>query len=101
MTSSKRSCCSSNSEAEARAAIRNAAVTAVGKVTLTDAVRLFRWHLVEVALHQENGSRRGAARTLGLTRQAIQNLLRQSDEGSTSLSGTDGASERPPVGRQG
>lgn len=69
---------SSGSEEGARAAIRNAAVSAVGTLNLIDAIRLFRSQMVDLALRQQSGSRRAAAGLLGVTRPAIQNILRQS-----------------------
>ena len=66
------------------AAIKAAARTALGRLSLTDAIRTFRNEMVDSALDQGSGSRRAAARMLGVTRPAVQHILRQhkSDDSS-------------------
>jgi len=49
----------------------------VGKRELLDLVAIVRGTMVEEALAKSEGSRRGAARRLGISRQAIQQLLRK------------------------
>lgn len=63
---------------QAHSAIQVAALSAVGKLGLIEAIRALRKEMVECALRQGNGSRRAAARLLGVTRPAIQSVLRQS-----------------------
>jgi predicted transcriptional regulator len=48
----------------------------VGRLSLTDAIQAFRNSMVESALFRQNGSRRAAARLLGVTRPAVQRVLR-------------------------
>jgi len=80
-------------EDDARAAIRNAAVSAVGTLNLVDAIRLFRSQMIDLALRQQSGSRRAAAGVLGVTRSAIQNTLRQSSGASASFQKIASATE--------
>jgi transcriptional regulator with GAF, ATPase, and Fis domain len=62
---------------QAHAAIKGAALSTVGSLDLIEAIRAFRREMVECALRQGNGSRRAAARLLGVTRPAIQSVLRR------------------------
>jgi len=61
---------------EPTAAIKSAARSAVGRLSLPDAIRIFRNEMVDSALNNEQGSRRAAARVLGVTRPAVQHVLR-------------------------
>jgi transcriptional regulator with GAF, ATPase, and Fis domain len=65
---------------EVHAAIKGAAHRIVGSLGLTEAIRVFRQEMVDRALLQANGSRRAAARILGVTRPAVQSILRQSTQ---------------------
>lgn len=69
-------CCSTASVAQIRAAARRA----LGSVQLADAIRIFRTEMVDFALVQSSGSRRAAAKALGVTRPAVQHLLRHSKD---------------------
>jgi DNA-binding NtrC family response regulator len=73
---------------EARAAIQAAAANAIGSLSLVEAIRVFRNELVDCAIRQSNGSRRAAARILGVTRPAIQNVLRRSDASDSNVKKT-------------
>jgi len=69
---------STHQHLQAHAAIKGAAHSTVGSLNLIEAIRTFRQEMVECALRQGNGSRRAAARLLGVTRPEIQSVLRQS-----------------------
>ena len=49
----------------------------VGHVTLKDAVRTLRASMLTQALEMSSGSRRAAARVLGISRPAVQRMLRE------------------------
>lgn len=63
------------------AAIRTAVGGVVGRLSLNDAMTLFRNTMVDLALVRGNGSRRAAAKLLRVTRPAVQYVLRRSDRG--------------------
>ena len=63
------------------ATIRTAAESVVGRLSLNDALTLFRNTMVDLALVRKNGSRRAAAKLLRVTRPAVQHILRRSDKG--------------------
>ena len=65
------------------AAIRTAAEGVVGRLSLNDALTLFRNTMVDVALVRGNGSRRAAAKLLRVTRPAVQYVLRRSERGGS------------------
>lgn len=68
-------------------AIEAAARSAVGRLGLTEAIQLFRVFMVETALKRKEGSRRAAARVLGITRPAVQHILRR--KGTATLRAVD------------
>lgn len=59
---------------------------AVGKVPLKDFERVVRETMLTEALARSDGSRRGAARLLDVSRQLLQHMLRRSGRGEGSLS---------------
>jgi len=63
---------------DSRLAIQAAAETVVGRMSLGEALALFRKTMVDLALAKQQGSRRAAAKILGVTRPAVQHILRLS-----------------------
>ncbi len=72
--------------------IKPMVVAAVGQVPMLELQREVRREMMKEALAQTEGSRSGAARLLGVTRQAVQQMLR-SEGGSLKSSGSP-----PPPG---
>jgi DNA-binding NtrC family response regulator len=70
----------------------------LGRMSLRDAQRLVRAVMLEGALSASNGSRRSAARMLGVTRPAVQRMLREADEMSELFG--DYSPVRSPQGGQ-
>lgn len=65
------------------AAIKTAARAALGRLSLRDAIKVFRDEMVNAALRLR-GSRRAAAKTLGVTRPAVQHILRHRGSSDSS-----------------
>lgn len=61
-------------------ALRRIARLLVGRMDLKQAMHLLRACMVEEALRGSGGSRRSAARLLGVSRPAIQRILRECPE---------------------
>ncbi len=70
----------------------------VGDSSLPDVVHAVRETMVEEALAQSGGSRRGAASRLGVSRQAVQQLVRKSDRLATRAGHPSSASGEPGPG---
>lgn len=66
-------------------AIHAAVETVVGRMSLGDALALFRSAMVDLALARQQGSRRAAAKMLGVTRPAVQHILRLSKVSTPSV----------------
>jgi hypothetical protein len=80
-----RRCCLSDGDAERR--LKGIARCLVGEMTLKEAQGCVRAVMLERALERADGSRRSAARLLGVTRPAVQKMLREvrSDQVSSSV----------------
>lgn len=68
-------------------------VAAVGRAPFQDVLALVRRSMAEQALALSSGNRTGAARLLGVTRQAVQQLIRDLDLNDDTTSRADGAKE--------
>lgn len=80
VSDSKESSLEVNAFEHPSSAIRAAAERVVGRLSLNDAMTQFRNTMVDLALNRGNGSRRAAAKILGVTRPAVQYILRHSDD---------------------
>lgn len=85
-------CLSTNTQGAQR--LRTVLRSLVGRMDIRQAQHCVREAMLDHALRANNGSRRSAAKVLGVTRPAVQRMLRQPDFEALSALGDGGSKKR-------